>query len=190
MLCKQFIPPCRLAEEQHRDFSAALQKRLPQFGPPQQCHWEEASPAQVCWRRVGEFVCANLHSRSDDDYAFITLHTKKQNKCYHGPSLRCKPKCARSEIEHQGYSAELCARFPVYADAEEKPLEIFEVKKPSPPPIDLDDTEQLCCICLDNKKTHIVLDCFHMCLCEGCSKGLKKCPCCQGVIKEVRRVYM
>jgi len=187
MLCKQFLPrPCRLAEEQHRDFSAELQKRFPQFGPPQQCHWEESSPTQVCWRRVGEFLCGNLHSRSDDDYAFITLHTKKQNKCYHGPSLRCKPRCARPVTDHQGYSVELCARFPAY---EEKVIE--EVKKP--PIIEGtagDDTEKLCCICLDSQRTHLVLDCFHLCMCEGCSKDLKKCPLCNGEVRELRRVYM
>ena len=39
-----------------------------------------------------------------------------------------------------------------------------------------------CDVCLDNKKTHVLLDCNHVCLCEPCSvkiyNNLKKCPIC------------
>ena len=39
-----------------------------------------------------------------------------------------------------------------------------------------------CDVCLDNKKTHVMLDCNHVCLCEKCSiqvyNSIKRCPIC------------
>jgi len=203
MICKRFRRPCRLADEQHCNFSPALQKRFPLFGPPQQCQLEEASPAKVCWRRVGEMLCGSLHTRSDDDYAFITKHTKNKDKCYHGPSLRCKPRCARPQEDHCGYSAELCARFPVYEEKEDKVESVNPPAEPHPnvphPNVHTtngeentadEEDEQNCCICLDKQKTHIVLDCMHLCLCGDCSEGLKICPFCRAPARDIKRVYM
>jgi hypothetical protein len=200
MLCKHFRRPCRLAEEQHRNFSPALQNRFPAFGPLKQCQFEEASPAKVCWRRVGEMLCGSLHTRSDDDYAFITKHTKNKDKCYHGPSLRCKPRCARPQEDHCGYSEELCARFPVYAQVDDEKDDQVEVVNPPPAEPhptategntaeEEEDESQNCCICLDNPKTHIVLDCMHLCLCADCSKGLKICPFCRAPARDIKLVY-
>ena len=42
--------------------------------------------------------------------------------------------------------------------------------------------EMKCDVCLDNKKTHVMLDCNHVCLCESCSvqiyNSTKLCPIC------------
>lgn len=211
--CRKFRRSCRLTEEQHRDYSAALIARFPEFGPPRQCHWEEASPARICWRRVGELLCGNLHTRSDEDYAFITLHTKKQKKCYHGPSLRCKPTCLQPEKDHRNYSAELCARFPEYAEQKDPDpaaetdadadadADAAAKADPAAVPVrepmngntgegEVIEDDHSCCICLDGPPTHIILDCMHLCLCGGCTEGLKNCPKCRAPVLAIKRVFM
>jgi hypothetical protein len=56
-----------------------------------------------------------------------------------------------------------------------------------------------CCLCLDAPATHIILDCFHLCLCEKCSVTLAKqelapgkektCPKCRSVIRAIHKTY-
>jgi len=56
-----------------------------------------------------------------------------------------------------------------------------------------------CVVCLDAPATHIILDCFHLCLCESCSErisqaGLREgkeevCPKCRAPIKLVHKTY-
>jgi hypothetical protein len=55
------------------------------------------------------------------------------------------------------------------------------------------------CSCLDAPATHIILDCFHLALCEKCSVTLaqqelgagkeKTCPKCRSVIRVIHKTY-
>ena len=68
-----------------------------------------------------------------------------------------------------------------------KTQELFgEDSKPSPPPAPSPSTEvitegQECIICLDAKKTVVMIPCKHKCLCSSCSKtnDIKECPICR-----------
>ncbi len=53
-----------------------------------------------------------------------------------------------------------------------------------------------CVVCLDAPATHIILQCFHLCLCERCAKTLslepgsdKSCPECRAPIKGIHKTY-
>jgi len=54
-----------------------------------------------------------------------------------------------------------------------------------------------CVVCLDAEADHVVLDCFHMCMCETCASMLNKesdpkrkiCPVCRGPIRDVKKVF-
>ena len=48
-----------------------------------------------------------------------------------------------------------------------------------------------CCVCVENKITHIIIPCAHFCLCEKCSKELPKniCPMCRSPIENIYKVY-
>eukprot|EP00494_Astrolonche_serrata_P018311 UN18503 len=45
--------------------------------------------------------------------------------------------------------------------------------------LDRRESESHCCICLDDSPTHILIPCGHQCVCEECSRGLRKCPMCR-----------
>ncbi len=50
-----------------------------------------------------------------------------------------------------------------------------------------DDT---CCICLDGKKSVVLLPCKHLCLCDKCNTpNLKNCPICRNIIETVIVTY-
>ena len=53
-------------------------------------------------------------------------------------------------------------------------------------------TGQECVICLDDAKTHCILPCMHMCLCEACSKHEfdNGCPICRGPIEAIKLIYL
>ena len=55
-----------------------------------------------------------------------------------------------------------------------------------------DETE--CCVCMDGRKTHILMPCRHVCVCAGCASvimaGSKACPMCRGVSTDCFEVYM
>ncbi len=38
----------------------------------------------------------------------------------------------------------------------------------------VEDTPKECVVCLDSVATHVILDCMHLCLCEGCAPAVKK----------------
>jgi len=54
-----------------------------------------------------------------------------------------------------------------------------------------------CVVCLDAEADHVVLDCFHMCMCEQCAGVLNReadpkkkiCPVCRGPIRDVKKVF-
>ena len=59
---------------------------------------------------------------------------------------------------------------------------------------DEDKDENLCSICLDNKKTHAFVPCGHVCVCEDCSKkiNIKKdnCLICREKIESIIKIYL
>lgn len=48
---------------------------------------------------------------------------------------------------------------------------------------------QLCVVCLDQKRTHIVIPCGHVIYCEKCVTVAKVCSICRGNIAGKYRVY-
>ena len=54
----------------------------------------------------------------------------------------------------------------------------------------LSNSNDTCCICLDGKKSVVLLPCRHLCLCEKCnSPSLKKCPICRSTIESRMVVF-
>jgi hypothetical protein len=54
--------------------------------------------------------------------------------------------------------------------------------------------EELCVMCLDARKDHIILPCGHQCVCKGCAEQLTRtktptCPLCRRAIRETTRVF-
>jgi hypothetical protein len=51
--------------------------------------------------------------------------------------------------------------------------------------------EDLCAICMESEKTHIVIPCGHQCLCGPCSEAVtdKQCPVCRQECSGVFRVF-
>ena len=56
-----------------------------------------------------------------------------------------------------------------------------------------------CVVCIDQPATHIILDCFHLCLCEGCAERMNEasrregkeehCPKCRAVVRLIHKTY-
>jgi hypothetical protein len=62
---------------------------------------------------------------------------------------------------------------------------------PAPHP---DDAEDQCVLCFDAPKDHIILPCFHVCVCEACANQLTQmekpsCPICRTAIKQTNKVF-
>jgi hypothetical protein len=51
--------------------------------------------------------------------------------------------------------------------------------------------EDLCAICMESEKTHIVIPCGHQCICGPCSEAVtdKQCPVCRQECSGVFRVF-
>lgn len=49
-----------------------------------------------------------------------------------------------------------------------------------------------CVVCLDGKKTHLLVPCGHLCLCENCSNQLNdgKCPICRRQYEKIIQCYL
>lgn len=67
--------------------------------------------------------------------------------------------------------------------------------RPVPPPPILSEMQQSlgqksCCICKTKEKTHAPFPCFHMCMCEGCSELVDKCPLCRSEIVSVHKIFL
>lgn len=43
-----------------------------------------------------------------------------------------------------------------------------------------------CCVCMDNPKNTMFEQCKHLCVCEQCASGLKRCPVCNTVGKAIK----
>jgi hypothetical protein len=62
---------------------------------------------------------------------------------------------------------------------------------PAPHP---DDAEDQCVLCFDAPKDHIILPCFHVCVCEACANLLTQmekpsCPICRTAIQQTNKVF-
>lgn len=52
-------------------------------------------------------------------------------------------------------------------------------------------TLDVCCVCYADTRDHVMLPCFHLCVCETCSKRVgSKCPMCRTEIDSIHRVYL
>lgn len=55
-----------------------------------------------------------------------------------------------------------------------------------------DKEDNLCLVCLTEKKNMILKPCYHMCVCEFCSvtmvNSLHKCPICRSAISETEKI--
>jgi hypothetical protein len=63
------------------------------------------------------------------------------------------------------------------------------------PPAAPQDDETLCVLCFDAPKDHIILPCFHVCVCEACAKQLTQmekpsCPICRTAIQQTNKVFL
>jgi len=58
-------------------------------------------------------------------------------------------------------------------------------------PTEVGDSE--CCVCMEANKTHILIPCAHLCVCENCAKTImmttKECPVCRAVSQQVYKVF-
>jgi hypothetical protein len=51
------------------------------------------------------------------------------------------------------------------------------------------DDQDLCIICMDNKKSIVFLPCTHMHTCQECSNQLDNCPVCRGnILKKIKPI--
>jgi len=52
--------------------------------------------------------------------------------------------------------------------------------------------DEECVVCLENKKTHVISPCMHMCLCADCAKPhviKNKCPLCRTAVQGITEVF-
>ena len=67
------------------------------------------------------------------------------------------------------------------ADGKDQPKEEVE-----------EDDDQLCIVCLEALRTHVLVPCGHQCVCEGCSSTLVRtgtCPLCREPCQMAIRVF-
>lgn len=50
--------------------------------------------------------------------------------------------------------------------------------------------DTLCCICMDEVKTHLIVPCGHLAYCAGCVRSITTCSLCNGAIQRVVRVFL
>ena len=49
--------------------------------------------------------------------------------------------------------------------------------------------ERLCVVCWDREKSHILIPCGHLCVCEADSRGIRACPLCRAKVSSAHRVF-
>jgi hypothetical protein len=64
----------------------------------------------------------------------------------------------------------------------------------APAPNPDDDAEDQCVMCFDAPKDHIILPCYHVCVCEACASLLTQmdkptCPICRTAIQHTNKVF-
>lgn len=54
-----------------------------------------------------------------------------------------------------------------------------------------EDDSSLCVVCITNARSHVIIPCGHMCLCQDCMPAIcGSCPMCRGPATSIMRVYM
>lgn len=57
-----------------------------------------------------------------------------------------------------------------------------------------DDSDNVCLVCLENKKNIILKPCSHLCICDVCAEPMLKtgqrCPVCRSKIEEIEKISM
>jgi hypothetical protein len=113
----------------------------------------------------------------------------------HSESLAALVAVARVLIE-QAWAAEMAA---LTLRAQSDALRMQQVQaqlgvSPAAPAPHPDDEEDQCVLCFDAPKDHIILPCYHMCVCEACANRLTQmrhpsCPICRGAIQHTNKVF-
>ena len=54
--------------------------------------------------------------------------------------------------------------------------------------------ETMCVVCFDAPKDHIIVPCYHLCVCEACANLLTQmdkptCPICRAAIQQTNKVF-
>jgi hypothetical protein len=52
-----------------------------------------------------------------------------------------------------------------------------------------DDDDKLCIICMNENRSHVIVPCGHMCLCENCA-NVERCPLCRVKCNIFVKVFM
>jgi len=63
---------------------------------------------------------------------------------------------------------------------------------PAPAPVPGEDGDSKeCVVCLEGVKSHVVVPCGHLCLCDTCSQKFQKgnCPLCRQAVTMILKVY-
>ena len=65
---------------------------------------------------------------------------------------------------------------------------------PAAPTPHLDAEETQCVVCFDAPKDHIIVPCYHLCVCEACANLLTQmeqpsCPICRTAIQQTNKVF-
>jgi hypothetical protein len=52
----------------------------------------------------------------------------------------------------------------------------------------------MCVVCFDAPKDHIIVPCYHLCVCEACANLLTQmdkptCPICRAAIQQTNKVF-
>ena len=49
---------------------------------------------------------------------------------------------------------------------------------------------EACCICYGRTKSHAIVPCFHLCVCEDCGKKINRCPMCREPATMIQKIYI
>ena len=49
---------------------------------------------------------------------------------------------------------------------------------------------EACCICYGRTKSHAIVPCFHLCVCEDCGKKINRCPLCREPATTIQKIYI
>ena len=51
-------------------------------------------------------------------------------------------------------------------------------------------TLDVCCICMSTVRNHVLMPCFHMCVCGNCASRVGRCPVCREQVQQTHRIYV
>jgi len=123
-----------------------------------------------------EFDSAELLLGHLDRRVSWELHTQHNTAALHSIAIRCL------ELRHKFRPAIL----ELVPELEKVRQQVSALT-----PAQVEDRE--CCVCMEANKTHILIPCAHLCVCENCANTImtttKECPVCRAVSQQVYRVF-